>query len=328
MMSSRVKSLALVACVCWTAAAPVFASPCHLARVEQNLPDPDTLFAEGAYHVYVTNGELGNVPVLRSDDLISFEEVGDALPRLPDWARRGFTWAPEVTHLEVSDSYVLYFTARHGSMQCIGVATSADPAGPFEPIEEGPLICPIAEGGAIDASTFEDVDGRRYLLWKNDGNCCGIDTWISIQELSGDGLQLVGEATRLIQQELPWEGRVVEAPTLWLEDGRYYLFYSANAFNENYAMGYAVADDILGPYTKSETPLLRSSVEQGVIGPGGQDIVRREDGSTVVVYHSWSEDMKLRGLNVDELRWSDGVPEVVTSCAADGTQVTGRSPSR
>ncbi|MFD2649337.1 glycoside hydrolase family 43 protein [Devosia albogilva] len=281
------------------------------------MPDPDTLLVGDDHYVYVTNSELGNVPVLRSDDLTAFEHVGDALPRLPDWARRHFTWAPEVTHFKASNSYVLYFTARHGSMQCIGVATSAAPEGPFDPVQDGPLICPIAEGGAIDASTFEDVDGRRYLLWKNDGNCCGIDTWISIQELSEDGMQLVGEPTRLIQQDLPWEGKVVEAPTLWLENGKYYLFYSANAFNENYAMGYAVADDVRGPYTKSETPLLSSSTGEGLIGPGGQDLVRLEDGSTVVVYHSWSDDMKLRGLNVDELRWTNGVPEVVTGCAAE-----------
>jgi arabinan endo-1,5-alpha-L-arabinosidase len=314
---NRCVGASLAALICWTVAAPAYAAACHLARIEQNVPDPDTLLADGNYYIYVTNGELGNVPVFRSDDLTSFEPVGDALPVMPDWAKRHFTWAPEVTHFPASDGYVLYFTARHGGMQCIGAATSATPEGPFEPVAGPPLICPLAEGGAIDASTFVDTDGSPYLLWKNDGNCCGIDTWISIQELSPDGLQLVGSATRLIQQDLPWEGKVVEAPTLWLQDGQYVLFYSANSYNENYAMGYAVADSVLGPYTKSETPLLESSEEQGLIGPGGQDVVRLDDGSTVMVYHSWSEDMKFRGLNVDALRWTNGMPELVSACAAD-----------
>ena len=119
-----------------------------------------------------------------------------------------------------------------------------------------PFICQTDQGGSIDPSTFVDSDGQRYVLWKNDGNSSGYQVWLHIQKLSADGLTLEGEPLRLLSVDQRWEGNLVEAPTLWQQDGKYYLFYSANAYNDRrYATGYAVADDIFGPYVKEEEPL-------------------------------------------------------------------------
>jgi len=61
------------------------------------------------------------------------------------------------------------------------------------------------------SAPFVATDGTAYLYWKNDGNAVGKDTWISVQRLSADGLRLEGEPKRLLRQDLPWEGRLVEA---------------------------------------------------------------------------------------------------------------------
>lgn len=66
----------------------------------------------------------------------------------------------------------------------------ASPAGPFRPVGDEPLICPEDEGGAIDAASHVEDDGGRFLLWKNDGNCCGKDTWLQMHRLTPDGLRL------------------------------------------------------------------------------------------------------------------------------------------
>ena len=66
------------------------------------------------------------------------------------------------------------------------------PDRPVPPVGDEPLICPEDEGGAIDAASYVEPDGTRYLLWKNDGNCCGKDTWLHLQPLSTDGLKLAG----------------------------------------------------------------------------------------------------------------------------------------
>jgi beta-xylosidase len=210
----------------------------------------------------------------------------------------------------------MYFSARHreSDAQCIGAATSNAPEGPFSPIEGEPLVCPISEGGAIDPATFTEDGGQRYLLWKTDGNCCGLDTWITIQKLSLDGLRLEGTPTKLIRQDQSWEGDVIEAPTLWRRDGRYYLFYSANWYDEHYAIGYATSPNLLGPYQKLPDPLLRTTEEQDVVGPGGQDLVDLGGGTTLLIYHSWSEQSTYRGMNLDPLSWDGGTPSVHLTC--------------
>ncbi len=295
---------------------PAVADGCRNPEIARNFPDPDVLAAAGAYYLYATN-DGSNVQLATSRDLLDWEFLADALPRLPDWAEAGQTWAPEVSPRPDRLGFVMYFTALHqeSGRQCIGVALSAAPAGPFDPAGSEPLICPIEKGGAIDAAAFLDSDGRFYLLWKNDGNCCELDTWIWIQELSSDGLRLQGEATPLIRQDQAWEGPLVEAPTLWKHSGRYYLFYSANwYYGPDYAIGYAVADHPLGPYRKALAPLLGTDGRVPIIGPGGQDVLQSGPSETWLVYHSWSPDMRTRSVRIDPLDWHDGAPVVAPGC--------------
>jgi beta-xylosidase len=282
--------------------------------IDQDFPDPDVLQVEDTYYAYGTNTGTENVQVATSTDLESWEVLDeDALPELPGWVIPGKTWAPEVTQL--GSTFVMYTTTTNfdPALQCIAVATADSPEGPFDVVGDEMLVCPEDEGGAIDASTFLDDDGTRYLLWKNDGNCCGLDTWLQIAPLSEDGLSLAGEPTRLVRQDRPWEGNLVEAPTLVERDGTYVLMYSANDYGSDaYAIGYATADSPTGPFTKAEEPLLTTDASDGrYVGPGGQDVVTAPDGSDRLVFHSWDQAFVERGVHVAPLEWEDGRPVVV-----------------
>lgn len=281
--------------------------------LDRDFPDPDVLRMGDTYYAYATNSEDMNIQAARSPDLAHWEMIGEALPDLPAWAVQdfGWAWAPEVFS-PADGKYVMYFTARFAigfdGRQCIGLATSDDPAGPFVSSAPEPFICQTDEGGSIDPSMFLDSDGQRYVLWKNDGNSSGGRTWLYIQKVSDDGLSLEGEPQRLLTANQRWEGILVEAPTLWPQDGRYYLFYSANAFNDRrYAVGYAVADDILGPYVKAEGPFLATDLAAGLVGPGGQDIVTGPRGGTGILFHGWAPD-GYRRLYLAPLTWEAGAP--------------------
>jgi arabinan endo-1,5-alpha-L-arabinosidase len=286
-----------------------------LFAIDADFPDPDVVAVEGGGYAAFATGSHGlNIRVARSDDLAAWTvENRDALPRLPAWASPGRTWAPEVVAGQ-SGGYLMYVTAQDtaSGRQCIGVASAASLDDDFVAASDAPLVCPVEEGGAIDASTFDDADGTRYLLWKTDGNCCGQDTWIEMAPLAADGLSFTGETTRLIRQTLDWEGALVEAPVLVERDGRYALLYSANDYGgDDYAIGAAVSDDLRGPYEKLEEPLLASGPGPGgdLRGPGGQDVVAGADGDTLV-FHSWDELYIYRGLVTRSLEWVDGVPRV------------------
>lgn len=282
--------------------------------IDQDFPDPDVLATDDEYVAYATNGAGFNVQTAVSDDLDEWEVLAvDALPTLPGWALPGKTWAPDVSEFSPG-VYVMYFTVANKSpaLQCIGVATATSPRGPFAPAGDGPVVCPPDDGGAIDPATFVDDDGTRYLLWKNDGNCCGLDTWLQIAELSADGTTLVGETTRLLMQDQDWEGTLIEAPTLVKRDGVYALLYSANDYGgDAYATGFATAPSVRGPFVKADGPLLTTGLSNGrYLGPGGQDVVTAPDGSDVLVFHSWDSLFIQRGVNVVPLTWAQGVPSV------------------
>jgi beta-xylosidase len=282
--------------------------------INRDYPDPDALKVGDTYYAYATNAGSMNVQAAKSTDLVHWTLLHDALPALPKWAEGGNTWAPEVTTSADGKTYVMYVAARRANqgLQCIGAATSDRPDGIFKSATDEPFICQTDQGGDIDPSSFVDEDGTRYVLWKNDGNCFGGSTWLYIQKVSADGLTLEGEPTQLIRQDQTWEGVVIEAPTLWKHNGKYYLFYSANDYATlKYAVGYAQADTILGPYTKAPDPFLATSLQRPpILGPGGQDIVLDAKGNTWMLFHAWDPTVTFRTLNIAPLTWEGDKPVV------------------
>ena len=128
------------------------------------------------------------------------------------------------------------------------------PTGPFTAVGSKPLVCPADEGGAIDPASFVDADGTRYLLWKNDGNCCGKDTWLSMQKTSPDGLRIAGPRVKLVKQDQAWEGNLVEAPDLVRHGSTYTLLYSANDYSaDNVRDRLRDRDKLTGPYRKARS---------------------------------------------------------------------------
>jgi beta-xylosidase len=286
--------------------------------IQSDFPDPGIINVNGTYYAYATNSAGKNIQLATSTDLVDWKMLPDALPALPSWATTefGFAWAPEV--IQIGDRFVMYYTARvkDTSTQCLGVATSDKPEGPFTDTNAEPFICQKGAGGSIDASPFRDGD-KLYLYWKNDGNCCGGITYIWEQELAPDGLSLVGEPKQLLSNDQRWEGVVIEAPTMWKQDGKYYMFFSGNVYNTiNYAVGYATCDAPTGPCTDApENPILKTDTDKPpVLGPGHQTVVLDKDGETWFVYHAWAVpvggQLEKRYVYIDRLTFDGGKPVV------------------
>jgi arabinan endo-1,5-alpha-L-arabinosidase len=282
--------------------------------IDQDFPDPDVLKSGGTYYLYATNTSALNIQLATSKNLTKWTVTNtDALPSLPSWAEKGNTWAPDVSE-PTAGRFVMYFVAREpkSGKQCIGMATSSAATAPFTSTQTKPMVCDTAQGGDIDPSTFTDTDGTRYLVWKNDGNCCGLETWLQIAKLSADGSRLAGPVTKLIDETLPWEGNLVEAPTLVHHGSNYVLLYSSNDYSgDDYAIGYATATSLLGPYKKHPTPLLSTaSSKKRFRGPGGQDVVAGPGGRDYLVFHSWDPAYAYRGVSELPLTWKSDEPVV------------------
>jgi beta-xylosidase len=283
--------------------------------VRTDAPDPQAIRVGDSWYLFHTNSAGRNVPVLTSPDLVDWTEAADALPELPAWADAGKTWAPEAIEL-APDRYLLYYTVagRESGRQCVGRAVATAPRGPYRDDSAGPLVCQAEQGGSIDASPFRDADGTLWLLWKNDGNAVGVDTWLWSQRLSADGLTLVGEPTRLLKQTEPWEGTLIEGPFFHRHDGKLLLFFAANAYDKDtYAEGYAVCEGPTGPCVKApENPILKTN--DAASGPGHAAMVEK-DGRTWLLYHAWPPGQEGatdpgRQVWLDEVTWDDGRPVV------------------
>ena len=205
---------------------------------------------------------------------------------------------------------------------CVGVATSKTVTGPYT-AAANPLACPLSEGGAIDPDGFQDVDGKRYVTYKVDGNSIGhggecnnavapiVPTPIRLQEVAADGVTPIGAPTTVLDRD-DLDGPLIEAPSLHRsQEGIYFLFYSSNCYSGPlYDTSYATANSVTGPYTKSATPLFITGDGANLVGPGGADIIH--DG-TRVVFHSHlngasgskaKRDSPARGMWTAELTFS------------------------
>ena len=265
---------------------PAYTNPVY----KRDFPDPHVVLVGDTYYAYSTNTGSSNIPVLTSTDLANWQNIGDALPALPKWSMLNFgnTWAPGV--IQIEDKFVMYYVARDKEIdkQCIGVATSDNPAGPFSDPNEAAIICQGDLGGSIDAYPFRDEDGKLYLFWKNDGNCCGLEVALWVQELNPDGLTLVGEPVKLIVRDQPWERPLIENPAMVNRNDKYYLFYSGNWWESHeYAVGYAVCEAVMGPCEKLlDEPWFKFIPP--VMGPGGEAFFTDTEGNLWMAYHAWT----------------------------------------
>ncbi|WP_375770868.1 glycoside hydrolase family 43 protein [Archangium gephyra] len=270
--------------------------------------DPGVVHDGTQYIATCTSGNATDAfPLRTSKDLVNWSAAGVIFPsaRKPTWAKSDY-WAPEIHR--VGTGYIAYYTARHvdGKLS-IGAATATSALGPYTDIG-APLVHDSAMG-MIDATTFVDTAGVRYLVWKADGNAVGQPTPIYGQQLSADGKSLVGTRRTLISNNLAWEGGVVEGPWVVAKDGYYYLFYSGNAYYDGrYAIGVARATSPLGTYTKLGAPILKTNGTW--VGPGHGSVVHSPAGTTTMVYHAWDSGHTGRYLLVDPILWRNGWPEM------------------
>jgi beta-xylosidase len=322
-MSARRRTALLGAAALATAAMLLPAMPASAtARVLStapsyagDFPDPFVLSVGSTYWAYSTGSAGRNLQVMSSPDLRTWSAPVDPLPILPAWAQSGFTWAPGV--LRRGALYVMYYTVRQTSSgrQCLSVATSVLPGGPFLDVSSGPLVCQLDHGGSIDPNPYVAPNGTAYLLWKSDDNANGQPTNLWGAVLRPGGLTLASPP-RLLLSEQPssWQAPVIEGPAMVASGGKYFLFYGANNWNSaDAAIGYAICTGPLGPCVDAsvDAPWLGSHGE--AVGPSGPAVFVDHTGTTRLAYHAWTGAVGyanggVRSLWIDRLHFAGGRP--------------------
>lgn len=214
-------------------------------------------------------------PAVAHDSVLMILTSGDHT-----FGTRGF-WAPQL--FRTNDTWYLTYTANEQTV----LASSASLTGPYRQDDIGPIDSTEKN---IDSFLFKDDDGTYYLYHVRFDK--GNYLWVAEFDLEKGRIK-PETLTKCFGQTEPWEATpayksapIMEGPTVVRLKNKYYLFYSANHFeNIDYSVGYAVSDSPLGPWEKQkDSPIIHRSIV-GENGSGHGDLFEGSDGRLYYVYH-------------------------------------------
>jgi len=289
---------------------PVGETPIHMG-------DPFVIQHDGRYHLFGTNASNEGFKCWESTDLVHWQETGWAYRETDDsWAKSHY-WAPEVEFYR-GKFYMTYSAMNKASNPprlLIALAVSDKPEGPYRD-----LHAPWFDFGysAIDGHILVDDDGKPYLYFSRNGSQDGYSFGFMYGVALADDLSKpVGEPVKLMEADQPWEkvryaeNRCNEGAFVLKHGGRYYMTYSANHTGfPHYGIGYATADEPLGPWVKAEeNPIAATNLNIGVSGPGHSCITTSPDGTEMfIVYHTHADAQKPSGdrvINIDRIGFDE-----------------------
>lgn len=208
----------------------------------------------------------------------------------------GYIWAPEIHRID--GRWLMYFAA----------GPSGGGADPFR-IRTFVLACdgddPMTGSWSVlgqlqtawDSFTLDSTSfvhrGTRYLAWAQKEPGIATNSNLYLAPLATP-LTLAAKPARLSVPTLDWEVRgykVNEAPALLARNGRLFLTYSASATDARYCMGMLTARDdadIMDPavWSKSPVPVMTTSPEHRIYGPGHNSFTVDEKKRDMLVFHA------------------------------------------
>ncbi len=211
-------------------------------------------------------------------------------------------WAPEI-HFLFGKWYIYYaggemediWKIRPYVLECQGNDPMKDPW-----IEKGKMTRATTdefsfESFSLDATVFENK-GQWYYIWAEK---TGVGKQISNLYIARmeNGYTLATDQVLLTTPDYDWERYgfwVNEGPAILKRNGKIFMTYSASDTGINYCMGMLTADedsDLLDPlsWKKERYPVLASSTEHVVYGPGHNSFTMDEEGNDILVYHARTE---------------------------------------
>ncbi len=292
----------------------------------------DVYFAVGTGDVdsRTVDGRPGVFQLLTSADLTTWRPVAAAMERLEPEFGTDY-WAPEVAFAE--GRYWMYYSVGWADRSHhLRVASSDQPEGPF--LDTGTALtdtftCPFA----IDASPFQDDDGKWYLFYARDflgsagdgsrtGTGAVVQRLRTMTALDGEPLTVVRaryDWQRFLSNRIMygrrWDWHTVEGPCVRKRHGKYWCLFSTGRWeNETYGVDWAVSDSVDGPWIfdgASDGARLLSTVPGQLIGPGHNSVATGPDGETdFLVYHAWDSGMTARRMYVEPLVWTPDGPRL------------------
>lgn len=269
--------------------------------------DPDLIRVGGDFYMVSSSfNHVPGLPVLHSRDLLHWEIIGHALPRLPAAAYdrpqhgRG-VWAPGIRY-HAGEYWIYYGDPDLG----LFMVKAKDPAGPWTP----PLLVREAKGW-IDPCPLWDDDGRAYLVHAWAKSRAGFNSILTVHRMSPDGTRILDEGVTVFDGHESHP--TIEGPKFYKREGWYYIFAPAGGVKTGWQTVLRSAS-VYGPY---EARIVLAQGSTGVNGPHQGGWVETPDGE------SWFIHFQDRGawgriLHLQPVRWREGWPLMGVDPDGDG----------
>lgn len=281
--------------------------------------DPDVVCVDGEF--WMTASSFNCVPglqILHSYDLIHWEIIGAALPRLVfeepsefDFPAHGKgVWAPSIRY-HGGLFYIFWGDPDRGIFQ----VHAQDPRGQWsEPV----LVIPGM--GMIDPCPLWDDDGRVYLVHGWAGSRAGFKSVLTMCELDQFCTRAISGETVVFDGNKTGN-KTVEGPKIYKRNGLYYIFAPAGGVKTGWQLVLR-SENIYGPYEH------RRVMHQGkgvIHGPHQGGLVEDAKGDSWFIHfedrYAWGRVTHLQPVHWDNEGWciigedidKDGVGEPVLS---------------
>ncbi|ARV15667.1 glycoside hydrolase family 43 protein [Polaribacter sp. SA4-12] len=222
-------------------------------------PDPSICKVDNSYYlINSTFAYFPGIPVFKSDDLVNWKQIGNALDRPEQLNLEGLevsrgVFAPAISYH--NGMFYIINTIVGGKNNFIISATN--PAGPWS----NPTWLPKVEG--IDPSMFFDENGKTYVVFNSNppNNTPEYDGHRSIKiiELDVESLNTIGESKIIINKGANPEDKPIwiEGPHIYNRNGFYYLMAAEGGTAEDHSEVVFRSKNIFGPYKSYENnPIL------------------------------------------------------------------------
>ena len=259
---------------------------------------------DGTYYFTASLPDYDGIALRKADKLFDLKDAPEKIIwKKHDKGIMSFhVWAPELQF--IFGKWYIYFAAgdvddiwaiRPYVLECKGDDPFND-----EWIEKGMMQCSDEDpfsfrAFSLDATVLEN-HGEYYFIWAEK---VGVGKQISNLYIARmeSATKLSTVQVLLTTPDYDWERVgfwVNEGPAFIKHDGKIYMTYSASETGVAYCIGMLSADendDLLDPksWTKRRMPVLKTSEELKIYGPGHNSFTVNDEGEPVMIYHARTE---------------------------------------
>ena len=277
--------------------------------IHSDFSDPDAIRVDSDYYMTASSFNcVPGLPVLHSRDLVNWELISYALPKLVpeeefNKVQHGNgVWAPSIRYHN-GEFYIIYPDPDHG----IYMVKAADPRGQWsEPklIKEGK--------GFIDPSPLWDDNGKAYLVYAFAGSRAGIKSVIVVCTLEPDASKAFNDEVVVFDGHD--KNNTVEGPKFYKRNSYYYIFAPAGGVVPGWQLAMR-SKNVLGPY---EAKVVMAQGKSLINGPHQGAWV------TTVTGEDWFLNFQDKGaygrvLHLNPMVWKNDWPVIGSDNDGDGT---------